>query len=123
MKLKVSHVFDALQTLDAVKNRPMPVKAAFRLSLMRAKIAPVFDVIAERRNALIRAYDYQDEQGTVCVPPESLAEFNAAWAEIAAEEVDIDVEPISVAAFETNERENGALTVADFAALGDLVVE
>lgn len=123
MRMTAGRVFDAFHTLEAVKNRPMPIKAAFRLNLMRTKIMPTFDVIVDRRNALIRPYDYRDEHGTVCVPPASMDEFNAAWGEIAAEEIDIDVEPISVAAFETNERENGALTVADFAALGELIVE
>lgn len=123
MRMTAGRVFDAFHTLEAVKNRPMPIKAAFRLSLMRAKLAPTFDAIADRRNALILAYDYRNSQGNVCVPPWCMEEFNAAWAEIASEEIEVEAEPISVAAFETNERENGALTVADFAALGELVVE
>ena len=137
MKLKVQHVFDATLVVAQIirENRPMPPKASFRLARLHMKLLPEFTTIAARRDALIEAYDHhpmmwgpktkEDPLGETSVPsPEfsvpldKMDEFNAAWAEIAAEEIEVAVEPIALDCFG-----DAAISAQEFIALGDLVTE
>lgn len=134
MKLKIGHVFQAAETVTAIinANRPLPSKGAYRLARLYAKLKPEFDLIAQRRNAMIEAYGYKAplpvdvEGGTVTlaenfsVPPDKLAEFMKAWAEIANEEIEVAVEPIPLDQLDNGSGSSG-VTAAEFIVLDDLV--
>lgn len=150
MKLKVQQVFDATLTLSqiirdqngvpradgsAAVPRPMSQKGKYRIARLHAKLLPEYTVANERRDAMIKAYGYHppvpaagDEGAKAMVPsPEfgvpddKLAEFNAAWKEIAEQEIDLDVEPIPLAMLDLGDTTDGSIQAAELILLGDLV--
>lgn len=151
MKLKVSHLMDATLVINAItsENRPMPQKGKYRIARMSAKLTAEFEIINRKRNEMITAYNtpqlmpnpaYNEAAtGTVddpitpkfiksptefMVPADKLAEFTAAWAEIAAEEIEVNVEPIPLSqlSLEGNDKD-GSITAQELTILGDLVSE
>lgn len=141
MKLTVQQVMDAtlLVSLIIREQRPMPQKGKYRLARMHAKLYPEFKLINERRDAMIKAYDYHQKvevedpdnagQKKVVdgpewqVPPDKNDEFNAAWAEIAKEEIEVAVEPIPLAYLVISDSQNGAIEANELITLGDLIAE
>jgi hypothetical protein len=55
------------------------------------------------------------------VPEEKRAEFFAAWAEIAGEEIDVDVQPAKLDLLDAGGV--SSITAGEFVTLGDLVRE
>lgn len=153
MKLKVSHLMDATLVINAIasENRPMPQKGKYRIARMSAKLTAEFEIINRKRNEMITAYNTPQmmpnpayKEGAVVegtnvvelpprfipsptefmVPADKLAEFTAAWAEIAAEEIEVNVEPIPLGqlCLEGNDKD-GSITAQELTILGDLVSE
>lgn len=129
MIFTAGRLFEVVPILTRIinENRPMPLRGAYRLASLHARLAPEYLVIERQRDALILAYDYEaeDEDGVVkrMVPPDKAEEFRANWGEIAGEEVvSIDVEPIPLAMLDLG-AVAGPLTAAELIALHELVVE
>ena len=138
MLLKVSHVFQATPVVTQIinTNRQMPQKASYRLARLYAKLKPEYDIILARRNAMIEAYghkemltakdmttgeDVQTEAENFSVPLDRMPEFTAAWNEVAAEEIEVDVQPIPLA-----QLDNGgasAISAGELVVLDTLVTE
>jgi hypothetical protein len=58
------------------------------------------------------------------VPADKLAEFQAAWKEIAESEIEVDVQPLPLDQIVfPGDLDNGSITAHEFIILGDLVVE
>lgn len=126
MTLTAQQVFDATQILAAIINdkRPMPLKGAYRLARLHAKLKPEFDLIAGRRDAIIIAYGHlREEDGVPQVPADQVPDFRAKWAEIATETLEVDVQPIPLAQFDLGPGTASPLTALDLSSLGDLVVD
>lgn len=143
MKLTVQHVFDALPVITNIirENRPMPQKGKYRLARLHAKLLPEYATAAEQRDGMIKAYDFplmvppapsaenpmgdgpKVPSGEFTVPPEKLAEFNAAWAEVAKEEIEVDVQPIPFAQLDLGDDKDGSISASELVILGDLVAE
>lgn len=135
MKLKVQHVFDATLVVAQIirENRPMPIKGKYRLARLHAKLLPEFTAAAARRDEMITAYDHHEETPVVdgpgipspqfSVPPDKMPEFTAAWAEIANEEIEVDVEPLPLSCLDMGDNSDGAISASELVTLGELVVE
>ncbi|MGC8534916.1 MAG: hypothetical protein ACP5QR_05210 [Rhizomicrobium sp.] len=133
MKLTVQQVFDATIVVDHIirSQRKLPQKGKYRLARLHAKLAPEFKLLNERRDEMIKAYDYHppvaDGQPAAAdayaVPADKMAEFAAAWADIAKEVIEVDVEPVPLAQLDLGDDVDGAIEVHELVALGDLVVE
>ena len=125
MKLKASQVFDAYLTLNKIadEKRPISQKGAYRVARMIALLKPEFGAIAERRDALITAYDHRNDDGVPSVPPDKMTEFVAAWGEIAGEELEVNIEPIPLVYLDLGDGVAGSISVGELITLGDLVVE
>lgn len=121
MKLTAKHVFEAHQVLTAIiaAGRPMPVKGAYRLGRLYAKMLPEFKAIEDRRNAIILDLAKGSMAAVPTVPDDKMDEFRAQWGEIASEEIELDVEPVPVSLLEGP----GLFTAQELMALGDLVTE
>lgn len=124
MQLTAQQVFDAHQVLTQVifERRPMPLKGAYRVARMHAKLQPEFRVIEERRNAIILDLAKDSVNAVPSVPDEKMDDFRAQWGEIAAEIVEVDVQPIPLDVLDTRTAE-GPLTAQELLKLGDLVAE
>lgn len=138
MLLKLGHVFQAAPLITTIinQNRPLPQKGAYRLARLYAKLKPEYDLIEARRNAMIGAYqhkemltatdvetgqDVQTEAEHFSVPMDKMPEFTAAWAEVANEEIEVDVQPVPL-----SQIDNGgmaAITAGELIVLDDLVTE
>ena len=124
MKLTAQQVFDATNVLSQVirENRPMPLKGAYRLQRLHAKLLPEFTPIEARRNAIIIELAKGCQSAVPTVPDDKMDEFRAQWGEIAEEEIELDVEPIPLDLLDTR-TVPGSLTAQELMALGDLVTE
>lgn len=141
MKLTIQHVFDATPVLAAImrENRPLPSKGKYRIARMHRKMEVEWKTIAERYNAMVKAYEHQrpmigglqveptewnlKDPGCVmqdAVPDDKLAEFMAQWKELAAEEIEVAVEPIPIDQL-CLEGEVGSISAAEFSTLDTLV--
>ena len=124
MKLKVQQVFEATPLLATIINekRPLPPKGAYWIARLHTKLLPEFTTIAARHDALITAYDYTaPEATTLSVPEEKRAEFFAAWAEIADEEIEVGVDPVKLDLLDAGGV--SSITAGEFVTLGELVCE
>lgn len=128
MKLTVLHVFNATPILTQIINerRTLPLKGAYRVARMHAKLVAEFQMIAQKRDALILAYGYNgpdDLPPAPQVPPDKIEEFSARWADLASEEIEIDVEPIPLSQLDLGDDEAGSITALELISLGPLVVD
>jgi len=143
MKMSVQQVLDSTVTLTNIINRApaMPIKGKYRLARMHAKLLPEFNLANAKRDEMIMAYDFhpmetvsaatKDEPMAIevrtsdkfAVPPDKVAEFASAWAEIGSEEIDVDVTPIPLAQLDMGDDANGAIEAHELIVLGDLVAE
>ncbi len=128
MKLTADQVYSATLVVAQIirENRPMPQKGKYWLARLHAKLLPEFNPISERRDAMITAFDYHPEVDGVqlpqfAVPPDKAAEFAAAWKEIGEQEIDADVQPVSLACLDLGDNADGSITASELLALGDLV--
>lgn len=135
MKLKVGHVFEAMYVLTKVinENRRLPQKGAYRIARLHAKLLPEFQTISGRRDALITSYSYKakttDADGVeveapqFSVPPDKVEEFQAAWNDLAAEDIEVDVEAVPLAQLDLGDAVAGCISAGEMITLGDLVAD
>ncbi len=136
MKLTVQKVMDATLTISAIirEARPMPQKGKYRLARMHAKLLPEFTIINEKRDELIKAYDYhpmvegpggpldtQVKSENFAVPTDKMEEFGKARKEIADEEIELDVEPMPLAQLDLGDNADGSIEASELIVLGELV--
>ncbi len=143
MIITVQHVFDAAPILARImnENRPLPGKGVYRIARMNRKLQTEWTLIAERYNVLVRSYNHkrplidgkqvepteENLKDPACVmqdavPEDKMAEFQAKWAELAAEEIEVAVEPIPLDQICIDGHE-GHISFAEFTALGTLVAD
>lgn len=139
MILKVGHVFQATPVITTIINqdRRLPQKGSYRLARLYAKLKPEYDLILARRNSMIEAYahkemltakdmatgeDVQTEAQNFSVPLDKMPEFNAAWAEVANEEIEVTVEPIPLDQLD-NGGGVGVISAGELFILDDLIRE
>ena len=138
MKLTVLHVFNAAPILAQIiaEKRPLPLKGSYRLARMHGKLMPEFQTIAQKRDAMIIAYNYKahpdgrqaegDENPDVLVPtvpPAKIEEFQAKWADLVAEEIEVDVQPVPLSQLDLGDDVAGAITALELMGLGELVLD
>lgn len=136
MKLTVNRVLEVTEVIAKIirENRPMPLKGAYRLARMHAKLYAEYLPITSRRDALIKAYGYHPilpsgtegisiESEQFAVPADKMEEYAAAWAEIGNEEIEVDVQQIPLAQLDLGDTVAGSISANELISLGDLVTE
>lgn len=137
MKIKVQDVYNATLILSAIirEKRPLPTKGAYRVARMHSKLLPEFNVANDKRDELIKAYDYKPkiagpdgetmlEAENFSVPDDKLPEFLKAWREIADVEITIaDLEPIPLAQLDLGDGIASSIHAGELLDLGDLVTD
>ena len=131
MKMTVQQVIDRTLVIAAIirEQRPMPQKGKYRLARMHAKLLPEFNTATAKRDELIRAYDNKQldadgkPTGEHVVPDGKMPEFNAAWGPIAADVIEVDVEPVPLGYLDLGDKADGSIQAAEIITLGDLIAE
>lgn len=143
MKIKLGLVLQASETVTTIinQNRALSQKGAYRIARMYAKLKPEYDLIAARRNAMIEAYGHhamvpppktkEDPLGQgafvpaegFSVPLDKMPEFVKAWADVAAEEIEIEIEPLPLDQLCPAGSEIAVVSAAELIALDSLVRE
>lgn len=136
MKLTVNRVLEVTEVIAKIirENRPMPLKGAYRLARMHAKLYAEYLPITARRDAMIKAYDFHPilpsgtegisiESEQFAVPADKMEEYADAWKQVAEEEIDVNVEPIPLAQLDLGDTVAGSVTANELITLGDLVAE
>lgn len=136
MKITVQRLMEATMVVEKIigQHRAMPLTGKFRLARLHAKLWDEYAVVNAQRDAMIRAYDTHvmvaDENGDFAVqmpeftvPADKMPEFTEAWSKIAAEEIEIDIEPIPLACLDLGDNVDGSIETTELIMLGDLVTE
>lgn len=136
MKLKVQQLMDATLVVSQIirEKRPLPQKGSYWVARLHTKLLPEFNTASARRDEMITAYDHKEtvkgaegEPDVVAdqfsVPLDKMPEFNAAWKEIADEEIEVDVQPIPLGYLDLGESVQGSIAASELVTLGDLVRE
>jgi hypothetical protein len=124
MKLKAQTVYDATLIVAAIirEKRPLPVKGAYRLARLHAKLLPEFTVLNDKRDAMIRTHgDVAEDGKNYNVPDDKMPDFVAEWTKIAEEEIEVDVEPIPLAQLDLGPTVASSIHAAELIVLADLV--
>jgi hypothetical protein len=134
LRLKAQRVLEATPVLAIIINekRPMPSLAKFRLARLHTKLLPEFMVLRQQYLAMCKAYEAPPSLSELedpnykqpsTAPPGREAEFLQEWGKISAEEIEVDVEPLALSAFDMGPAVNGPLEAAEIVYLGELLTE
>ena len=123
MKLKVSALFSAYLVLTAIINekRELPSIGQYRVARMHDKLESEFNVASASRDELITKFGTEKDGAFSIYPPDAgWKEFAEAWDKVAAEEIEIEVQPIPLSSLGNS---SNGVTAYEFKVLGDLVSE
>lgn len=144
MKLKVDQVFEAMVTLTQIirDKRKLPLRGSYHLARLHAKLQPDFEVISAKRDEVIKSFGVHNkirdpridpleypaavpmvDGPDFIVPPELQGEFVAKWKVIGDEEIEIDVQPVSLDSLDLGPTIPGELTAIELCLLGELIKE
>lgn len=141
MKLTAGKVFAVFPVLTAIINekRVLPMKGAYRVARMAAKLQAEYQIVAEKRDAIILAYDHKafpagitDEvaarvkpapEKVPTVPPDKVEDFAAKVGELFETEIEVEVQPIPLSQLDLGDGQPSQITAAELVALGELVVD
>lgn len=99
MKIKISDLRTAAESIGGLLTSPLPVQFSWRLSRFTKSLSTELQGIEEKRNELIRKYSSSGKQ----VDSDKVDKFTAEWNSLLNEEVEIDFEKIRLSEI------NGAL--------------
>jgi hypothetical protein len=133
MKLKAGMIVDAFTVLTTIINekRPMTPKAGYRVARLHDKLERDARVVQVQHDNLVRElgeetfHEIGDGEAKKRIPTghkvkdENMEEFQKRWAEIAGEEVEVDVQPLPLEVL----GDNGGILPNEFKLLGPLVAE
>ena len=106
MRIKAGDLRELVEALVAVKDTPLPTKTAYWLARARQKLVREHEAFESVRLPLIEKYGRKDKDGKLVTLPNGQAlfddfgAFGEEYAVIAAEEIEIDIRPFSLEAFE-----------------------
>lgn len=143
MKLKVQHVMDSMLVVTNIINRQcaMPQRGKYLLARLHTKLSPEFKLIDARRDEMIKAYnnpqfrETSDEEraggapalvevpGEWQVPADKMPEFLAAWKLVGDEEIEVDIQPMPLAALSMPDGSDGMIEASELITLGELVYD
>lgn len=102
MKIKLSELYFARETLKKLFSEAVSVKLAYRLSRISKKVNAEMKLVEEQRNELVKKYaDEQSEEDKkknvpISVSPSKFDEFRKEFDELLDEEIDIDTYPVEL---------------------------
>ncbi len=103
MKISYAEIMGAHRAAQALTQNGavnVPALAALRLARAARVLAQEAEVFDVARVALVKQHASEpDERGNQVVPPERMAEFSSEIGELAKEEIEINVQKITLADF------------------------
>lgn len=133
MKLKAGMIVDAFAVITTIINeqRVLPAKVAYRLARQHDKLEREANAVKAHHDALVRELGeetfHEVGEGDAMVRistghkvmDANMEQFTKQWAEIAAEEIDVDIVPLPLDML----GDNTAIHANEFKLLGPLVSE
>lgn len=100
MTIPLSEVVNSVDGLKALLDCKLPIKVSYRISkLVNHQIERELKNFNEARNKLIQEFGTENEDQTVSVKPEKMADYIAKLNELLSEQIELDWEPIAIDSF------------------------
>ena len=96
MKLKLETLVSSVTPLRTLFSKEIPVSVGFNISKTVKAIEENIKIYDESREALIKKYGTENEDGTYTVPPKAVKKFEAEHRELLETEVDLQADQISI---------------------------
>lgn len=90
LKVKVSSLVSAREALTELATYKLPVKGAYWVARLIKKIEPEWQVVEDKRMALVKEFGNEDDKGNLSVPNERLKDFMDKWTPILEEEIEFE---------------------------------
>ena len=96
MKVKLSEVYNSIETLNKLMQIELPITVSFKLIKLLKKLNDEVAVIEQSRVKLVKKYSPDGKDENLTVPEDKREEFFKEFSELLTTEVTVDFEPISV---------------------------
>jgi predicted phage-related endonuclease len=97
IKLTLRDIAPMIESLNNVMNLPLPAKESYRLGVAAKLIQDRITVYEKARQNLVAKYGERVEQeGVIRVKPENIEDFNKEIEGLLKEEVEVNMNPISI---------------------------
>lgn len=96
MKTTLGTIHAAVPTINKILSQDIPIIPAFRIREIADKCTPIIQRLDDTRVNLI----HKLADGGSEVPEEKIVEFQEQIAELMAEEIELDVEPVNIKSIE-----------------------
>lgn len=119
MTLTFAQLIAIQEPLQRLARARMEARAAFRVGLLVKLLAPHMGSASEARLHVYRDFGTEDENGTVHVPPDRMAELRRAMEPLLEMPVEVHLDPIPLSSLAGVD----VLSPEDLLALGPLIAE
>lgn len=120
MNVKLLTIIESQKAIEALLDKPLPVKTAYRLQkALRKVISEINEFEQARQRLLVRYSSGPDENGSIMVKPENVSEYKEKIQEL----IDEDVELEGVSKISLDQLEGLDFTVRDMMYLDFLIEE
>lgn len=99
MKATLAQMVNSVDTIKKLTKAELPIKLAFRFISLTKQIDEKLKVFEEARVELIKKYGIPTEDGGVRVAEENVPAFNSEYSSLLSEQVELDIQKISLDAF------------------------
>ena len=98
MKLTNGEIYSAKEPLQKLATERFPVKVSYALAKIVATLDGPLGLIEQVREKLIRSYGAvsPDDPTQIAVTPENIPQFAAEVGELMQQEVELDIEPVTL---------------------------
>ena len=96
MKFTLLEVKNAEQGLVKIMQKELPIKVSYRISKIINLFRKESSEIEDARVKLVKKYGKEDKEGNIKIAEEKQDEFRNEFAEFLQEEIEINLEPISI---------------------------
>lgn len=96
MKVKLSDIFNANQSLVKIANAATNIKSAYWISKLLKKIDVEMNAIEKARVKMVEKYGVKNDKDGFNVPQEKVADFQKEFSEFLETEVEINIPILKV---------------------------
>lgn len=95
MKFTLSELRVISPSIARLTSKELPLKLSYRLSRFLRKVTDELSIVEQERIRLVEKMGVESE-GKIIIPAEKSEEFKKVFGTLLAEEIDIDIAPVSL---------------------------